>query len=46
MQNMYQNPVLNAPIGPDGLPLPVDPETVQDHYEVSRSTCLGQTFML
>lgn len=34
LQNMYQNPVLNAPIGADGLPMPVDPEKVQEHYEV------------
>ncbi len=34
LQNMYSNPVLNAPIGPDGLPMPVDPEDVQEHYEV------------
>jgi len=31
--NMYQNPVLNAPMGPDGLPMPVDQETIMEHYE-------------
>ncbi|KAF8071122.1 U2AF35A [Scenedesmus sp. PABB004] len=31
--NMYQNPVLNAPLGPDGLPVPVAPEEVMEHYE-------------
>lgn len=33
MQNMYQNPALNAPIGPDGLPMPVDPRASQEHFE-------------
>eukprot|EP00877_Chromochloris_zofingiensis_P009904 jgi/Chrzof1/5167/Cz15g14020.t1 len=33
IQNMYQNPVLNAPIGPDGLPMPVEQDYVQEHYE-------------
>jgi hypothetical protein len=32
---MYQNPVLNAPLGPDGLPVQVAPEEVMEHYEVS-----------
>lgn len=27
------NPVLNAPLGPDGLPVPVDPEKVQEFFE-------------
>jgi len=27
------NPVLNAPLGPDGLPLPVDPQRVQQFFE-------------
>ena len=27
------NPVLNAPLGPDGLPVPVDPSKVQDFFE-------------
>lgn len=35
--NMYQNPVLNAPLGPDGVPLPVAPEEVMEHYEVGSS---------
>lgn len=30
---MYMNPVLNAPLGPDGLPVPVDPSKVQDFFE-------------
>ncbi|GAB4813536.1 hypothetical protein N2152v2_000582 [Parachlorella kessleri] len=30
---MYQNPVLNAPLGPDGLPIPVDPKKVQAFFE-------------
>lgn len=34
LQNMYQNPVINAPLGPDGLPLPVDPKYVTEFYEV------------
>jgi splicing factor U2AF subunit len=33
---MYQNPVVNAPLGADGLPIPVDPRAVQEHYEASR----------
>lgn len=39
IQNMYQNPVLNAPIGPDGLPMPVEQDYVQEHYEVSTFCC-------
>ena len=35
LQNMYQNPVVNAPLGPDGLPLPVDPKAVTEIYEAS-----------
>lgn len=31
---MYQNPILNAPLGPDGLPVPVDPKKVQEFFEV------------
>jgi splicing factor U2AF subunit len=31
---MYQNPILNAPLGPDGLPMPVDPKKVQEFFEV------------
>lgn len=27
------NPVLNAPLGPDGLPVPVDPQRVQQFFE-------------
>lgn len=27
------NPVLNAPLGPDGLPIPVDPKKVQQFFE-------------
>lgn len=34
LQNMYQNPVLNAPLGPDGLPIAVDPKKVQEFFEV------------
>jgi hypothetical protein len=34
LQNMYQNPVINAPLGPDGLPLAVDPAFVTEFYEV------------
>ncbi|KDD73606.1 hypothetical protein H632_c2013p0, partial [Helicosporidium sp. ATCC 50920] len=33
LQNSYQNPVLNAPLGSDGLPVPVDPKRVQEFYE-------------
>jgi len=33
LQNIYMNPVLNAPLGPDGLPLPVDPKRVQHFFE-------------
>jgi hypothetical protein len=36
--NMYQNPVLNAPMGPDGLPMPVDQDTIMEHYEVSHTS--------
>lgn len=33
LTNMYQNPALNAPPGPNGLPQPVDPRTAQEHFE-------------
>ncbi|KAG2437649.1 hypothetical protein HYH02_011288 [Chlamydomonas schloesseri] len=33
MANMYQNPLLNAPLGPDGLPIRVDPRAAQEHFE-------------
>lgn len=33
LANMYQNPVLNAPMGADGLPMPVDPGKVQEGFE-------------
>ncbi len=43
---MYQNPALNAPPGPDGLPMPVDPRESQEHFEVR--SCVSQyvVFML
>lgn len=31
---MYQNPALNAPPGPDGLPMPIDARQSQEHFEV------------
>jgi splicing factor U2AF subunit len=31
---MYQNPVLNAPLGPDGIPVQVEQDQVMEHYEV------------
>lgn len=34
MPNLYVNPALNAPLGPDGLPIQVDPNFVQQDYEV------------
>jgi len=33
LTNMYQNPALSAPPGPDGLPQPVDPKAAQEHFE-------------
>jgi splicing factor U2AF subunit len=33
LKNMYQNPVVNAPLGHDGLPMQVDERTVQELYE-------------
>eukprot|EP00887_Chlorella_sp_A99_P001856 scaffold19.g1856.t1 len=33
LPNLYQNPVLNAPLGPDGLPMPVEPKRVQEFFE-------------
>lgn len=33
LQNMYQNPALNAPPGPDGLPMPIDARQSQEHFE-------------
>lgn len=33
LHNLYMNPVLNAPLGPDGLPIPVDPKKVQQFFE-------------
>jgi hypothetical protein len=34
LANMYINPVLTAPVGPDGQPLAMSHDDVQDHYEV------------
>ncbi len=34
---MYQNPALNAPPGPDGLPMPIDARQSQEHFEVRNS---------
>ena len=45
LQNMYQNPALNAPIGPDGLPLPVDPKASQEHFEVRSVAFVQQQFL-
>ncbi len=36
LPNLYQNPALNAPPGPDGLPMPVDARKSQEHFEVRR----------
>lgn len=33
LHNFYMNPVLNTPLGPDGLPIPVDPSKVQEFFE-------------
>lgn len=33
MPNLYVNPALNAPLGPDGLPIQVDANFVQQDYE-------------
>ncbi|EIE27768.1 RNA-binding domain-containing protein [Coccomyxa subellipsoidea C-169] len=33
LPNLYQNPALNAPPGPDGLPMPVDARKSQEHFE-------------
>ena len=34
MQNMYINPALTVPPGPDGMPPPIDPRESQEHFEV------------
>lgn len=36
LQNMYQNPVINAPLGPDGYPMKVDERKAQQEFEVRR----------
>ncbi|KAJ9522680.1 hypothetical protein QJQ45_019766, partial [Haematococcus lacustris] len=33
LQNMYQNPVINAPLGPDGYPIKVDERKAQQEFE-------------
>lgn len=33
-QNMYQNPIVNAVPGPDGMPARLDPRKLQEHFEV------------
>ncbi len=38
LQNMYQNPVINAPLGPDGFPIKVDERKAQKEFEVSPSS--------
>ena len=40
LPNLYQNPALNAPPGPDGLPMPVDARKSQEHFEVCCSWSL------
>jgi hypothetical protein len=42
MPNLYLNPSLNAPLGPDGLPVVVDGTFVQEDYEV----CSTSTYHL
>eukprot|EP00983_Pelagomonas_calceolata_P129972 1161649-Pelagomonas_calceolata.AAC.7 len=42
LQNMYQNPVINAPLGPDGLPTRVDEKAAQQEYEVRREGLGGK----
>lgn len=44
MPNLYVNPALNAPLGPDGLPIQVDPNFVQQDYEVGYYASM--TFLL
>jgi hypothetical protein len=34
MQNMYINPALTVPPGPDGMPPNIDPRESQEHFEV------------
>jgi splicing factor U2AF 35 kDa subunit len=34
LQNMYQNPVIAAPLGPDGFPIKVDERKAQRDFEV------------
>lgn len=34
MQNMYINPALTVPPGPDGMPPAIDPRESQEHFEV------------
>jgi len=31
--NMYQNPILNASLGPEGLPIEIDERIAQEHFE-------------
>ncbi len=42
LQNMYQNPAMSMPPGPDGLPPAVDPRVSQEHFEVRRSCATPQ----
>jgi hypothetical protein len=37
---MYQNPVINAPLGPDGFPAKVDERKAQQEFEVGGSRWL------
>lgn len=41
LQNMYQNPVINAPLGPDGFPIKVDERKAQKEFEVSAQVFVG-----
>lgn len=47
LQNMYQNPVINAPLGPDGYPVKVDERKAQQEFEVgSRMGAMHYTWKL
>lgn len=35
LANMYQNPALMAPLGPDGRPQQFDARQAQEHFEVN-----------
>lgn len=46
LQNMYQNPAMSMPPGPDGLPPQINPRESQEHFEVLLRIYLNYCILL